>query len=331
MKTKLSLKQSGWIIALFFGIFISSCSKEVTTDISESDLTLKSATIPQAGDMVCDLIAGQTIDVGKVVYSHDGNQFLVEFVTTGGWILSEVHFYVGTLDEFQKTCMNKNAIQIGKFPYSAVDLNSTTHSLDPITLAIPAPEGGYMVVAHAVVKKVNEDGTIQEETAFAKCTYPLLITVKVTFESNKWAATEGIYYFNDKGWIGPWLGVNIFENGKNMEYMLQNWEFPVSTGGAGKVNISDNGININVLVTPKEGLTLQTTHLFVGTMEELVELGQYTGGCPDYKLFPYKNSEVTPTHSFVIPIPAMPLPNFVSFQSAPLNSSRWGWYSYYNF
>ncbi|MDP3914541.1 MAG: hypothetical protein Q8R96_12485 [Bacteroidota bacterium] len=326
MKTNLSFNKLGLVMVLFFSTFIFSCTKEMPVDGPESDLTLKSVAIPQPDDMVCDLIAGQTINVGQVVYSHVGTNLLVEYVTTGGWILSEVHFYIGNMANFMATCMNKDAIQIGKFPYSASNLNGTTHSFS-VPLPIPAPDGGYMVVAHAVVKKVADGLVVQKETAFAKCTYKPIILLKSEFE---WTNNEGTlikdFAFTDGDFNYPVgtacvrFGINYYVNPD--EYMLQRLAWP---DGVGKVNVSDDGEELTVVVTlSKEGAVLTKSYLFVGSQKDLDKL---TFTCPDYARFPYLTPSIvtSTTHTFKIPIP---MQNSISFNTLP--SNRWGWYSIFN-
>lgn len=327
MKTKLRFKELGFFIALGLGMLVSSCTKEVATIAPESELstelTLKGAMIPSE-DVVCDLIAGQSIIVGKVVYSHVGNQLLVEYATTGDWTLSEVHFYVGNMTDFKKTCINKKAIQIGKFPYSANDINAATFSF-PITLIGTAPSDGYLVVAHAVVKNGS-----QEETAFAKCTYKPLITIKshLLDNGNKTAAySDGTMYKENSGDYCDWLGTNVYEKGD--EYKYQSWDYP--NGEAGKVTVNDDGDFLYVTVYSNFPIT--ATYLFVGSIEELDAIWKrQPSGCPNYADFPYRKDSQLPEspappfiQSFSIPIT---MPSSITFNEA-FESSRWGWLSYY--
>lgn len=332
MKSKLRIRRWGYFLAIAIGLIVSSCTKELETiapndNQTSSELLLKSANIPAPNDLVCDLIAGQTTNVGKVIYSHIGDQLLVEYVTTEDWLLSEVHFYVGTLANFEETCMNKKAIQIGKFPYSASDLNGPTHSFS-IPLASPAPEGGYMVVAHAVVKKVVDGVVVQEETAFANCTYKPLIYVKSIFvdlfkyEPFNYAVSQGDPLPSPPfslAW-SLFAGTNIYEKGDvyQLKYFTEN---------PGEVRVTDDGTNLLVTVVAKENYELTDTYLFVGSMGKLISLGLDNGG-PNYTLFQnIKNTTATDKHEFSIP---MMLPINISFETQ-FGSSRWGWFSYYNF
>lgn len=331
MKTNLRLKELGIVLVLLLSTFIFSCTKDVPSDIAESDLTLKSAAIPQPDDQVCDLIAGQTINVGKVVYSHVGNTMLVEYITTGGWTLSEVHLYVGNMDHFKETCMNNTAVQIGNFPYSATNLNSTTKSFEIDLTGIVPDANGYLVVAHAVVNKPG-----QEETAFANCIYqPVVIALKsnppadAVAPFNTFACTEGTRFIetsefeNSHGWC-YWLGYNIYNKGDGVTtYLLQSPDFP-TPGDLGKVEVTDDGTSLFVTVYAENGYTIRRSYLYVGTMEGLQNT--VYGMCPDYVLFPYKIEQTATVHAFA----AIPLQqNSVSFEEA-FGSKRWGWISYYN-
>lgn len=338
MKTKLRYREMGIFIVLFLGMMVSSCTKEVAIDPESeqsSELSLKSVNIPAKDDVVCNLIAGQSIDVGKVVYSHIGDQLLVEYVTTGEWILSEVHFYIGNMDDFKLTCMNKKGMQIGHFPYSISNLNSSTSSFSILLSDIVDPDpDGYLVIAHAVVRNGK-----QEETAFAKCTYqPIIITIKSKFTTKDTdidpffltACSDGDYFYtNSTDDYCHYLGINYFVKGEDDVYQLQSPKFPIDpvTGlGVGKVMVTndDNYIYITVIST----IEMYRSHLFVGTVEGLELIRKRTANCVDYTSFPYRVDVTGYTHTFnPIPIPAN-LTNFKSFEEA-FDITRWGWLSYY--
>lgn len=317
MKTNLRLKELGIVLVLLFSTFIFSCTKEVPSDITESDLTLKSLAIPQPDDMVCDLMAGQTINVGQVVYSHVGNTLLVEYVTTGGWMLSEVHFYVGNMADFQATCMNKTAVQIGKFPYSATNLNSTTKSFEIDLTGIVPDAGGYLVVAHAVVNKPG-----QEETAFANCNYKPVIAVKSKIKDGYWAVANGDFIPNPNNYGCAYFATNTYKKGDI--YSLIGPYYP-TPGQAGFVEVTDNGMSLLISVKANVGLKLSHTYLYVGTMPGFISYIE-SSTCVNYETFPFKvdTPDGADTHNF-----SLPLPN-VSFETA-FGSNRWGWTSYYNF
>jgi len=119
MKTKLGFKKLSIVIAVLMSTFMFSCKDGGVLDVPESGLTLKSSHIVQMADVVCELTAGQTINAGNVIYEKVGENLVVTYVAANGWTLSEVHLYVGPL---AGATMNQKAIQIGHFPYSAVQL-----------------------------------------------------------------------------------------------------------------------------------------------------------------------------------------------------------------
>lgn len=317
MKTKLKFKELGIIMVILFSTFIFSCTKEIPIDVPESDLTLKSAAVPQPDDMVCDLIAGQQINVGKVVYSHIGNNLLVEYITTGGWNLSEVHLYVGNMADFKATCMNNTAVKIGQFPYSATNLNSTTKSFKIDLTGIVPDASGYLVVAHAVVNKSG-----QEETAFANCTYKPVIAAKALFSNDIYGESEGTRFSNDPADWCYWLGTNIYE--KNDVYTLGSYG-----NTYGEVDVTDDGISLFITLTAKENLLLTHAWVYVGSMNGLnsfLNPASYGGKCPEYWNFPLIMRDIdNVSHTF-----SMPMLSSISFQDG-FNSNRWGWYSYYKF
>ena len=316
MKTKSNIKFFAISIALLLGIFITSCSKEDSLLISENettDLLLKSAS--SAVDITeCELTAGQHLNAGKVIYSHDDDNMYVTYITSGAWYLTELHTYVGNLDGIPR---NKTAIQIGKFPYSISNLNNATTWTFTIPLAgLTKDENGYTIAAHAVVN----NGT-QEETAWANCTYQPVLTVKLKFTNGEFAASEGDWFLTSGAWC-TYLGVNTYEKGDNDEYPLVSnyWR----AGGLGKVTVNYIEPNVEVTVIPAEGLSLKETFVYFGDRQGLQNL--VDGLCPDYTKFPYI-SKTTPasTHSFIIPYKDS---HSLSFKTA-FGSNRWGWISYY--
>lgn len=326
MKTTSIVSHSFIFITLLSLIFMSSCTKEELTNLPEADLSanlsLKSAEVPTLDNVECDLIAGQFINVGKVIYSHDATNIYVTYLTTDGWKLSELHLYVGDLEGLPT---NKTAIQIGHFPFSAENLNQTTYTFTVPILNLPKDdETGYTIAVHAIVKN-----GLQEETAWSNCSaYKPLIAVKTFLSSGFWAASDGDRPFAtldpNLSWNWCyWLGTNIYEKGE--EYLLQGLFYP--TGDAGKVMVDDDGTNIEITVMAEEGLKLVDTYLYVGTLQGLKSYIPIGINCPSYTNFPMQIHTESPTHTFTIPIL---IKNSIAFTSQ-YDSKRWGWFSYYNF
>jgi len=317
MKTKLRFKALGILIALLLSILIGSCTKEEPLMAPESDsptnLTLKNGSID---DMVCDLIAGQNILAGQVIYSHDATNLYVTYLASNGWTLTEVHLYVGSLANLPT---NKKAVQIGQFPYSTNDLVGNTITIPLLDLeGNMNGDGSVTIAAHAIV--VNGQ---QEETAWANCTYIPVISVKSLFTNNKWAASDGDRFTNTN--INDycyWLTTNSYV--KNAEYPLYSYYYQTVVSSPGTVIVSDNGVYLSITVNAI--IPLKHTFIYVGTMENLIANYSSGGTCLDYENFPYQVD--TPagatTHTYSVSMPN------VSFQNA-FGSDRWGWINHYNF
>lgn len=324
MKTKLNLKKVSIVIVLLISAAIISCKDDEVLNIPDSDLKLKSTQTEEISDVVCELTAGQTINAGNVIYSKVGNNLVVTYVASNGWMLSEIHLYVGSLDGLP---MNKSAIQIGKFPYSAENLGGVPDWSITIPLVF---EDDCIIAAHAVV---YNSGLGKEETAWANCFYKPAVAVKTRFEPEegntliKYAMTDGVSYIDEfKGGIKTthwcdYLGYNIYGNGE--EYLLQSKHY----SDAGKVLVSDDGEYLTVEVITDYKMI--GSYLFIGTLDELGAISLGTDNCPNYVLFPYKDFTSSDTHTYKIPFAQIGMTNNISFDA--LGSKRWGWYSTCNF
>jgi len=134
----------------------------LTTLMVLTAMVIFSAIPVQACDLPVtrSLIAGggnpkSQICVGTVTVTIECDNLVVTFETTGGWVLTETHLYVGTEPP------TKSAP--GQFPYS-----------DENPYSIPLSEvgdGTICIAAHAVVQKSTCD-CLLEETAWA-CGCPI--------------------------------------------------------------------------------------------------------------------------------------------------------------
>jgi len=98
------------------------------------------------------LIAGQTIDAGTVTVSNDANYIYVTYTTTGGWVLTQTHLYVG---DCALIPVNNPGNPIpGQFPYTSAHNNVTTYTYQ-VPISRIALEQCGCIAAHAVVKKYN--------------------------------------------------------------------------------------------------------------------------------------------------------------------------------
>lgn len=335
MKTKLLNNQFLMLFVIMAGIFISSCTKEEPTLVPETDLsanaTLKNAVI----DVVnCDLIAGQTINVGQVIYSHDATNVYVTYTTSGNWTLKELHVYVGNLAGLPR---KNSALQIGHFPFAVENLiGATTYTFTIPIQGLTKDPAGYTIAAHAVVT----NGT-QEETAWSNCSELPIITLKTFFKDavpdRLWACTEGEVYFPDlfpyaTDYYCPYLGIQTYKKEAGLTYKLQGPVYPLPTG-AGNVLVQEDseGENLIITVVPDPSLILTRTYLFVGTLAQLDALATLPGGCVDYTKFPYNMLSETANNTHVFPpIPIQKNEISISFEALD-PKMRWGWYSVYNF
>jgi hypothetical protein len=321
MKTKLNVEKLRQLLILLLTIIIISCAKEEQVILPESNLILKNGMKLPTEDVVCDLIAGQNILVGQVIYSNDGTNLYVTYLVNSPWVLTELHFYAGSLAGLPR---NKTAILIGQFPYDMGDLVGNTLTIPLEGLSFDS--NGYTLSAHAVV--VNG---LQNETAWANCTaktYKPVISLKTRFSDYTYAVSDGAIsyanYFTNNSTEDHWchtLGLNVYENGD--EYILQSRHHDY----LGKVLVSDDGTNLSVTVLGDYlNENLIHSYLFVGTLEEFGKITLFND-CPAYETFPYINNAIgSNTHNFLIKIPKEY--KSITFNEA-FGSNRWGWFSYY--
>ncbi len=115
-----------------------------------------------------NLIAGQTMIAGTVTVTNDAEYIYVTYSTTGGWVLTQTHLYVGACNLIP---VNNPGNPIpGQFPYSGTHNNITTITYQVPISKIPVGSCGC-IAAHAVVKQLNSSGgTIQTQTGWGQGT-----------------------------------------------------------------------------------------------------------------------------------------------------------------
>ncbi len=115
-----------------------------------------------------NLIAGQTMIAGTVTVINDAEYIYVTYTTTGGWVLTQTHLYVGACNLIP---VNNPGNPIpGQFPYSGTHNNITTITYQVPISKIPVGSCGC-IAAHAVVKQLNSSGgTIQTQTGWGQGT-----------------------------------------------------------------------------------------------------------------------------------------------------------------
>jgi len=328
MKKKFGLKQSVILLALLLNVFILSCNKEEINNSIDSNLLLKNGNLSLSPenilneDVVCELTAGQFINSGNVIYEKVGENLVVTYIASNGWLLKEVHLYVGTLEDFPT---NKKAIQTGHFPYFKEKLGG----VDTWSFEIPLSELNLdehcIIAAHAVVYNAELE---KEETAWSNCEFKPIITAKVKFDERN-AETEGLSYidnFRNGEFKNAWcdyLGYNFYKPGSGGdEYSLVNGtHFP--NDNAGNVVISDNATGILVEINTK--YPMEGSYLYVGSLYGFLNIKLRTeiDDCPNYYLFPFRQKNGM-YHVYDITIPETQ--KSIAFNTL-FDSNKWGWVS----
>lgn len=243
------------------------------------------------------LLAGQTIEAGTVCAAVDGDDLKLTYTTTDGWTLSEAHLWVGTsLSGMPQT--NKGSPIPGQFPYKAENLPDGTTT---VTLAAPLSIFGLqgsqtecvpvnaLVAAHAAVRKVLPDGTVQTETGWGQgprivskgnwATYfNLVLTCEGDPNPPEWNCGETAFAHNPAAatcFIGsPWLAAERW-GWTNGPFAEGTHTFDVYAG-AGQCDLAKGtkvGTATAVYAAGKMTVTLTAgpdyrfseTHLYVGT------------------------------------------------------------------
>ena len=230
------------LLFLFALLLALSCSKQTLDD----QLPVQGNSLPgqtkELGEHI--LYAGRTINAGlvdyEVIYDYDadGNpidsNFVVTYMPDNGWAISEAHLYAGTKAEMPKTIFKKDENcfrpKIGLFPYAAYFPNLT----DEVVFTVPMntlpswEDGGFVVAAHCIVKKLN-----QQETAWAYQPGDyvddegnIIGPFSVPFQDKDWGWYDAVTY-----WDGPTfptlLAVTYTDDG-----YLEVYSINVSTGQA---------------------------------------------------------------------------------------------------
>jgi hypothetical protein len=232
------------------------------------------------GPVVFSLIAGQHIVAGSVTLDNDADNLYVTYETTDGWMLQEVHLFVGALADVPT---NKQNIPVpGKFPYKDDEINSTSQMY---VIPLDGLSDCVSVFAHAVVMK---DG--QDETAWgADCVKYL--TFKSFTVQDGWTILRDGYMPYSGGWCHD-MGLVIPEDG-------DTYELSGDPGVFANAEISINDDELIVTITSNDAeILFDRTYLFYGTLGQL----EAYGDCPDYASFPYKViDEQSITHEIIIP------------------------------
>lgn len=125
------------------------------------DYCVQSCCEVEAQDYI--LYGGQTIEVGVLSVTNDGDNLYVTYSTTGCWEIDETHLYVG--DAASIPTNRANTPIPGQFPYK------TEHTAGTTTFTYTVPLAGlpacYAIAAHAAVECTSGSNDGQGETAWS--------------------------------------------------------------------------------------------------------------------------------------------------------------------
>jgi hypothetical protein len=159
------------VLLIMATTIISSCQRENLINDLPLKVPVKSFSLSQSSPSMINLIAGQHINVGYISLSFDTNNLYVDYITTGGWYMEEIHLWIGSSINTIPMGKGENP-RIGHFPYKYENLNK----VDNFRVTIPLSSiGGYSgicdqmfyIAAHAVVVKTSFDQVL-EETAWGE-------------------------------------------------------------------------------------------------------------------------------------------------------------------
>jgi len=287
------------------------------------------------------LYAGQTINAGTVSYDDidtDSNglddALQICFTTTGGWELTETHFFIGASLADMPATKSGNP-QVGLFPYNSGNISGQTSyciviPVSTLGFSCPGPED-YFVAAHAAVRKPLSGGGYQTETGWGDgqrlvqrgnwaMSNIIFITCDLPPTPPTQATTETAFAFDgDQG--GCFVNYSEFISNPNRwgwtngPLAAGSYNFPIYAGAGqcniasgtlvGNLSVNYNGSSATVTYAisgsnPTTGLpySLKEVHLYVGTEEFPRKNGDYTIAPGQY---PKKASELNgQTYSFTV-------------------------------
>jgi len=168
--------------------------------------TAVTSTPGNAGEGCVTLLAGHSINVGKVCIDDTGDKTSIKYKMMDGWELTEAHLWIGeTLEDMPRT--RKGNPKIGHFPYhSGVIAGRTSYTFyNDIALC---NQTIYMA-AHAAVRRDSGNGSYQTESAWGSG--PRIVDKGnwATYFIVEQSCTEVLMYWYFYGWqdtCSPGLG-----------------------------------------------------------------------------------------------------------------------------
>jgi hypothetical protein len=301
MKTKTITAGTLSILALALIIMIGCNREDSLTSNVDGIAQRVDVNSVGSGQSCVQLTAGQTINSGSVCFDdidtdndNVDDALQVCYTTTGGWEMTEVHFFIGT--SMTQIPMTKSGNPIpGQFPYSQTFSTAQTNYCFTIpfsTLGFTCPgPTKYVVAAHAAVRKQTSSGGYETQTGWGAGT-------RITTKGN-WGTYFDIYISCDPPTAELTCDETAFAYGNDnancfSEYdeFLDNaerwgwtngalvagtYEFPLYAGAGqcdlskgtecGTLTIVYNGSTAVVTYTTDGSHSLVETHLYVGSNE----------------------------------------------------------------
>ncbi len=145
-----------------------SCQKTEKLNATSEDATTKVVVVDPPTD-ICktisvNLLAGQNLNVGSVTVSNTAEKLFVTYTTTGDWMISEIHLYVGTVEGLPVN--KKGNPQVGHFPTQEVFdpmVNTVTYEFPISNLS-----DCFIIAAHAMVVNVVDNEVMDTESAWGE-------------------------------------------------------------------------------------------------------------------------------------------------------------------
>jgi hypothetical protein len=255
-----------FIIAAF-----ASCDKRKTENRSEPipsgygifPVTMQSK---QGGNLNCEDLIGEYPGgtTGRINYDKGTNTFDADFSDYGLNVTVNKGTYVSfDMDPASGWCVGAVIVKGGNA--------SNVFYYDP---GVKSDQG-----LSAPINPSGKPAGLSNLTfCFVKCEEPLVIAVKTWYwdesGSYRWGASTGNKVFT-YSWCGyGYLGINDYPGISPIAL-----ECSYTDSQIGEVTVSEDG---TVTVTLNEGLTIDKTYLYIGTLADLLNFNIASDRCPDY-------------------------------------------------
>jgi hypothetical protein len=293
------------------GLSVSSCEK------SPDDPMDKTGFVGVAGDTCITLLAGQTIDVGSVCMSVNGDELCVSYNTSGDWTLEEVQLWVGTTLA-DLPINNAGNPMIGQFPFKAEALGGLTN----YQFCIPLQDLGIVddgtclytlfVAAHATVTNGVDTETAWSDgtTMVDQGSWATFSTITLSCDPVNTASNdcETAFAFGDS-LATCFIEGDFDQNGQPDGFNRWGWTNYLETPGTysfelwaaagqcelnngtlvGTVTVNYDGAIATVNIDMDSSYTLNETQLYLGTDPLPTKNGSFTVAPGQY---PYKHGDL---------------------------------------